>query len=206
MNSKKKYYIAIALILSSYLFGTICIQLGVWPYLANFTWFQMLLSAGLLFWIEDDRDKIKLFQFFIPSYLIGYMVEVLGINTGVIFGNYEYGKALGVKLFDTPLMIGVNWFILCYVANDLLDRLKLPKLLHLLLAAALITATDYIIEPDAIRHNMWNWFGEDVPLKNYIAWYIVSLVIGVFYLWIKPSNSRLSFVLYACMLIFFLLR
>jgi len=206
MNNNQKYYIALGLIISSYLFGTICIQLGVWPYLANFTWFQMLLSAALLFWIEDDSNKIKLFQFFIPSYLIGYLTEVVGINTGLIFGDYEYGAALGVKLFDTPLMIGVNWFIVCFAVNDLLNRLKLHKIIHLLLAAAIITATDYIIEPDAIRHNMWNWFGEDVPLKNYITWYVVSLGIGIFYLWIKPNNSRLSLVIYTCMLIFFLVK
>lgn len=206
MNNEKKYYIALGLILSSYLFGTICIQLGFWPYLVNFTWFQMLLSAGALFAIEEDVNKVKLFQFFIPSYLIGYLTEVVGINTGLIFGNYEYGAALGVKLFGTPLMIGVNWFIVCFVVNDLLDRLNLPKVIHLITAAALITATDYIIEPDAIRHNMWNWFGEAIPLKNYITWYFVSLIIGVFYLWIKPNHSKLSFILYACMVIFFLLR
>ena len=38
--------------------------------------------------------------------------EILGVKFGIIFGDYEYGNALGYKIFEVPLLIGANWAIL----------------------------------------------------------------------------------------------
>jgi putative membrane protein len=36
-------------------------------------------------------------------------LEVVGVKTGLIFGEYKYGSTLGIKLFEVPLIIGFNW-------------------------------------------------------------------------------------------------
>ena len=40
------------------------------------------------------------------------LTEAIGVNTGLLFGTYEYGANLGFKIFGVPLIIGVNWTVL----------------------------------------------------------------------------------------------
>ena len=42
---------------------------------------------------------------------ITYAVEVIGVQTGFPFGDYQYGTRLGTTLYDTPPMIGVLWLL-----------------------------------------------------------------------------------------------
>lgn len=46
-----------------------------------------------------------------------FLVEAVGVNTGKIFGSYSYGSALGPRLWNTPVIIGLNWFVLIYCTN-----------------------------------------------------------------------------------------
>ncbi|MFN2335752.1 MAG: carotenoid biosynthesis protein, partial [Bacteroidales bacterium] len=46
-----------------------------------------------------------------------FLIEAVGVNTGRIFGTYTYGKALGPALWNTPVIIGLNWFLLIYCTN-----------------------------------------------------------------------------------------
>ena len=74
--------------------------------------------------------KIKMLRFFIFAFSIGFLVEVIGVNYGIIFGNYTYGKVLGFKVLNVPLMIGVNWFFLsiaCGGISDIFFNKLLPK-------------------------------------------------------------------------------
>ena len=45
------------------------------------------------------------------SFLIGFFSEYLGVNYGLIFGNYVYGSSLGIKIYDVPILIAANWSI-----------------------------------------------------------------------------------------------
>ena len=50
-------------------------------------------------------------------FAVGVSVEIMGINTGILFGDYTYGDVLGFKLRDVPVLIGVNWFIIIYCSG-----------------------------------------------------------------------------------------
>ncbi|HMP29370.1 MAG TPA: carotenoid biosynthesis protein, partial [Saprospiraceae bacterium] len=143
------------LIISSYVFGIICIQFAVWPQLVNLTWFQMMLSCGLILYTYPQTNKNSILIFFIVSYFVGFIVEIIGVQSGLLFGTYYYGEVLGWKILDTPIVIGINWFLVTYAVNQLVDFLKLNKLGHSFVAASAITALDYLIEPDAIKLGMW---------------------------------------------------
>ena len=41
--------------------------------------------------------------------LIGFIFEIIGVKTGLIFGHYKYCNGLGTKVFDVPLIISLNW-------------------------------------------------------------------------------------------------
>ena len=204
------YSIFTFLIVSSYAFGFICIQLGYWPYLVEFTWFQMLLTAAALIWYhgyEKPEQRRNFLAFFAASALIGYFIEVLGVNTGKVFGVYTYGEVLGIKWLETPLMIGVNWFLVSFVVNQVLNRRDWPMWIHTFLAAAVITALDVLIEPTAIATGMWSWENDVVPMQNYIAWFGVSLMISALYKVLGPyENERYSPLILWCMLLFFGLK
>ena len=44
--------------------------------------------------------------------------EILGVNYGLIFGDYIYLDNLGYKVFGVPVIIGVNWIILTYISGS----------------------------------------------------------------------------------------
>lgn len=50
-------------------------------------------------------------------FIASFLVEAVGVNTGMIFGSYSYGSALGPRLWNTPVIIGLNWFVLIYCTN-----------------------------------------------------------------------------------------
>lgn len=114
--------------------------------------------------------------------LTGFFMEVAGVHTGLVFGEYAYGKTLGWKLIDVPLTIGLNWFLLVYLIAVVLDRLRDPWVFALA-GALMMTVLDVLIEPVAIRLDFWSWSGNSIPLQNYIAWYLLSLVLFRFFRW-----------------------
>jgi len=111
-------------------------------------------------------------------YIFGFLVEALGVATGFPFGNYQYGTILGFKLLQTPILIGVNWLILILCVSDFVSPLKrIGKTAIVITASICMVALDFLIEIVAIKYNWWNWYGEPVPVKNYIGWFLVSIAM-----------------------------
>ena len=113
--------------------------------------------------------------------LAGLGVEVLGVQTGLIFGEYSYGPVLGVKIGEVPLMIALNWVLLIYCSYFLAGKLFRAALPKIALAAALMVGMDVLMEPVAIDLNMWNWEVEIPPLQNYAAWFFISFLFAGFF-------------------------
>lgn len=199
-------YIPYFLVASSYIFGIICIQLSYWLWLVNLSWFQMLLSSILIIYTFPDQNPKPILWYVLVSGLTGFFIEVLGVNTGAIFGVYQYGQVLGWKIWGTPLVIGLNWFLVTYCVNQVVSLAKLKPLLHAIIAAIVITAFDYLIEPDAIRLEMWTWEGGEIPLKNYAAWWIVSFWLSYYYTLLKLPRHTFSYLLLFLMVIFFMIK
>lgn len=107
----------------------------------------------------------------------GYLIEVLGVKTGMVFGEYAYGQVLGPMLWDTPLVIGLNWLLLVYATGNLAVRLNLPKVLQAGIAALGMTLLDVMIEPVAMRLGFWSWGWGTVPLQNYLAWFLAGFLL-----------------------------
>lgn len=157
------------------------------PWFEAATPFNLVLSAILLFYFHRDWSAHFIF-FMVFTFLAGYWIEVLGVKTQLIFGAYFYKTALGFKVLDVPLIIGINWLILAYAAGIIFHPLKSPFMIKSMLAAALMTGMDYIIEPVAIAHNFWDWAGHQVPMQNYLAWYLVSLTLEIIF-YLLPFNK-----------------
>ncbi len=165
----------------------------------------LLLSAAiLLFFHRKWRSTDAIVLLFIA--ITGYLIEVLGVLTGHVFGVYEYGSALGFKLFGTPLIIGLNWMMLTYCVYAIMEDTKLFWPLKALTAAVLMVAYDVVMEPVAIRLDMWDWpLNSAVPMQNYQAWFIISLVfLAAMHLAKINTGNRVAPWLFGVQFAFFL--
>lgn len=135
---------------------------------------HLLLMLLLMLISQQERNR-DFFLFVSITYLAGYAVEFLGVHSGMIFGAYQYGPTLGIKLAEIPLLIGVNWVLLIYSAGLFIHSLGWENLwIKSAAGAVLLVCLDILIEPVAIRFNYWNWTQGIIPLQNYIAWLLVS--------------------------------
>lgn len=144
-------------------------------YFRSLTPVNLLLSAFLVL-VMSGQGSARFFLTMLLVALAGWLVEVAGVNTGLIFGHYHYGGALGYKIFATPLLIGVNWALLIYATNQCVRFTN--KYLNLFIAALLMLGLDFFIEQSAARFDFWYWRGGHIPLQNYIAWFIISLMMN----------------------------
>lgn len=175
---------------------------------ALFQWltpFNLLATAAIIFHFEDKKNSAYLFFIFI-TFLLGYFIEVAGVHTGVIFGEYSYGATLGIKLFEVPLSIGLNWAILVYATGLLSDKIPIPKILKAMVAALMMVVLDLLIEPVAIAQDFWSWNNHSIPLQNYLAWFLVALGLHLIYQYLQFSkNNPLAIKLLYIQLLFFAL-
>ena len=164
----------------------------------------LLSTAILLFFHRKWRSTDAVILLFIA--IIGYLIEVLGVYTGHIFGVYEYGDTLGFKLFGTPLIIGLNWMMLVYCTYAIMEDTRLFWPLKALTAAVLMVAYDVVMEPVAIRLDMWSWPPNNiVPMQNYQAWFIISMVfLAAMHLAKVKTRNRVAPWLFGVQFAFFL--
>ncbi len=165
---------------------------------------SILLSVAILLFFHGKwRSADAILLVFIA--IIGYLVEVLGVLTGHVFGSYWYGDALGLQAFGTPLIIGLNWMMLIYCVYTIMEGTRLFWPLKALTAAILMVAYDLVMEPVAMRLDMWDWQGGIVPLQNYQAWFIISLVfLSSMHLAKIRTNNRVAAWLFGVQFVFFL--
>jgi len=134
---------------------------------------SLLLLVSIFLLYHKNRDK-KLWVVMSLIFLAGFGIEVAGVQTGKIFGVYEYGRTLGLKIAGVPLIIGINWVLMVYGGLALASLTGLGRILVSLLAALIMTGSDFFIEKFAIMSDMWSWQHSEPPLQNYISWLIIS--------------------------------
>ena len=165
---------------------------------------NLLITAGLLFWNHESFSEKTIWVLLI-AFFGGIGIEILGVATGTIFGEYAYGEVLGPKIAGAPFMIGVNWAILLFASAGLAKRFFKTRWKQLLFGASLMVLIDIFIEPIAITLDWWNWSAGVPGLLNYIAWFAVSLVMHAFYVsLIKDEKNPLAAPVYIIQFTFFL--
>jgi putative membrane protein len=175
-----------------YFFGVLGMLSPAAAWFVSMTPLSLLLSF-LTLWLHQEKHTSKTRMFWIVAFLVGFGIEVIGVNTGWPFGHYVYGNVLGPKLMNTPLMLGVNWTLITYTSFYVFDKVapKLSTYLFLPLAALIPTAIDYLIEPVAIALGMWTWPSTTTPpLQNYVGWYVTSLVLAIVWRWTMPRSLK----------------
>lgn len=164
----------------------------------------MLLFSLFLVLVEEERVVRKNSLVIILIGVFGFGAEALGVNTGVLFGDYEYGTVLGPKLFGVPFLIATNWVMLCIAAYSISTRVTTNSYLQAALSASMVTAFDMILEPVAIKYRWWWWQDVSVPIYNYVTWFVLAFL---FVLMLSSGNKSAmgrSFYLIIIQTLFFI--
>lgn len=171
----------------------------------QFTPLALALSLLIVLIFAESSYTPKSILIFTLIAVLGYFIEVIGIHTHRIFGFYTYGKTLGFGLFDTPLIIGFNWLFLVYTSSSIFERVDLHNGLKIVFASLIMLVYDIVIEPVAIKTDMWSWANSIIPMQNYIAWFLLALLFHSILKWgrINTKNPIAPWVL-LCQFIFFL--
>jgi len=165
-----------------------------------------LMISSVLLMIYHQGSLFRLFFFLVLSAAIGILAEMIGVHTGLLFGNYQYGETLGFKLAEVPLIIGINWFMLSYAFGIIVQDFKLPSYLKPAIAALLMTLLDSIIEPVATKLDYWTWESNQIPISNFIGWFAIALLIQLlFQKIIKKSENQVAFSLILFQAIYFII-
>jgi putative membrane protein len=202
-----KKRIAILFLVIIYAVGFVGIGLGLMPDLVYGTPVNLLISLVVVLFFDTHKAK-SLLWFGLLVFILGYGIEVIGIQTGKIFGTYSYGDILGFKLWNTPLMIGINWLLLVITAGNLVDQIfsKNSQYLKIVIAATLMLFLDYLIEPVAIHWTMWVWENIEVPLQNYIAWWLIAAVMfTIYYYFLGKQVNKVASAVFIIQVGFFAL-
>jgi bisanhydrobacterioruberin hydratase len=176
-------------------------------FFVGFTAVNLLLMFILLLWNETEL-RFTYLKAILFAFVAGLFAEIIGVNTGILFGDYHYSKIFGEKLMGVPILIGLNWFCIVYASFQVV--LKFIKLAHLngfaiaFLTAFLATLFDFVMEPVAIELGFWQWHTPEIPFLNYACWFIISFLIALFFHWIGvKKNNPFAVYLFFIQLLFF---
>ncbi len=200
---KKKEAVLILLLLIFYSVGTLGICFGNKAYFLSLSPWNLLLSFVLLL-VSYRKLNSKTFFVFTIVAIVGFVAELIGVKTGLLFGDYSYGNNLGFKLFDVPLIIAINWLMLSLASISLFLKLPLPKWTIALLSASLMTLLDYLIEPVAVKSDFWSWSTGVIPVYNYVCWWLIAFPLH--FLLLKKNvveQNRVSIGLLIILFLFF---
>ncbi len=123
--------------------------------------------------------------------IVGNVIENIGVLTGYPYGHYYFAGLMGPRLFNVPILLGLAYIGMAYVAFTLARIIlgyfdRPPAGAHIvtlpLVAAFILVAWDLAQDPvwATVLHGwVWRdggpWFG--VPLSNYFGWYLTVFVI-----------------------------
>jgi uncharacterized membrane protein len=114
--------------------------------------------------------------------LLGFIVEWVGLRTGLLFGDYRYTDVLAPLVLGVPLVMISAWLVLVAYVDDLVTRIGWRGPLRIAGGALLLTAIDLIIDPLAAGPlDYWTWTNGGsyygVPAHNFAGWFLAGGII-----------------------------
>ncbi len=206
MNQSNLKYIGIGMLWLIHISAFVGIKLGYDNFFLPLSPYNLLYVSllTLLFYPIKHRSQILLF---FGISVIGFIIEVLGVATGQIFGKYTYGNNLGFKIADVPLIIGINWGVLSFVCAGLAKHLSLKNIyIKAIIGSLLMLTFDFFIEQSAPTFDFWEFKISPVPLQNYITWFVLGFIFNLGVLKINfKSDLQLCVHVYSVQFLFFML-
>ncbi|MDZ7876517.1 MAG: carotenoid biosynthesis protein [Saprospiraceae bacterium] len=191
-----------------YIVGIAGFLFKIHPDFPRLTPINLCVSLGVSLFFHPNWSP-KFIIWCLLTMIVSFFIEVLGVQTGQIFGHYKYGETLGFKYLNTPLSISINWLLTAYAAAALVSLATKDSthwLVKSVLSAALMVSLDSFIEPVAPRIDMWAWKNGIVPSQNYIGWFLTALPLQMlFFFFIGSARNKVAAAVLILQFIFFLI-
>ena len=187
MKAKNRLYFDLVLIAVIHLAGIIGIYFLDSIFFLRTSSVSILVPLFLFCYRSNLTNKDALL--FASVFMIGYTAEFLGVNYQILFGDYSYGRSLGVKLFEVSVIIGCNWLLLALISQAIIKRIFVNEWLVIIFSSLLMVLIDLYIEPVAPLLDFWEFKENIVPFSNYRDWFMIALIIQII---LKYRNSRVN--------------
>jgi putative membrane protein len=176
------------------------------PLMIRLTPWVLLIFGSLVVLHVNPQPQQRALLWIGGTYIFTFIMEALGVATGLIFGGYVYGSSLGFQFFQVPVVIGFNWTIIVLALSGEVFRIVKNPILGGLLAGLGALVFDWVMEPAAISLDYWHWDGGSIPLQNYLAWFGIAALCSWLYGKLRiRTQSRLGILYVLIQLIFFIL-
>lgn len=181
--------------------------------------FTLVFMVFSLLHCARCNGSMRTTLFFSASAIVSFLMEEIGVRTGLVYGPYHYGDLLGFKLGHVPAIIPLAWFMMIYpswaTARALMRGVDMRSAQGMaavaLVAAMVMTAWDTVMDPGMASAGNWIWerggpyFG--VPIRNYFGWllttFLVYVAAGLIWRWrihissVSRGFSALPLIVYA---------
>jgi putative membrane protein len=126
----------------------------------------------------------------------GLAVEMLGVHTGLPFGDYRYTGGLGPSVAAVPVVIGAAWVMMTRPAMAVAATLAGGYAGRVAIAAVALASWDVFLDPQMVDARHWRWSRPtphlpgvaDVPLSNFGGWLLVALVLMAILMAVAPAR------------------
>jgi bisanhydrobacterioruberin hydratase len=163
-----------------------------------------LVFTSFVFLIHQPIQKSAYFSRFVGLIVVGFVAEVVGVKTGLVFGEYSYGTSLGYALLGVPLTISLNWALLINSGILITRSISSHNLSNALLSASIITGVDLLIEQTAAQMDFWYFKGGGAGIHNYIAWFVISFFASLFFQkQVGTGDKRIALIILGLQVFFF---
>ncbi|WP_299211284.1 carotenoid biosynthesis protein [uncultured Aquimarina sp.] len=209
MNRIVKYIVNEGLPITFIVFYCVGLTLYFTPFTHNLfiiiTPFTLVLVSVAVF-SHHKEWNIKTITVLASIFILSIVIEIIGVATGKLFGVYEYGRGLGVKIADVPIIIGLNWVFLTYASNSIISKYTSKNILIIVGAASLMVLYDILLEKAAPLMDMWVFSKNDPPINNYLAWFLLALIFNwVIQMFRVNTNNRPARWLFFVQFVFFII-
>jgi putative membrane protein len=112
--------------------------------------------------------------------VFGYLIEGFGVATGVPYGEFHYGDAMGPTILGlVPYLLPLSYVPLVIGTVATVSGTG-TALRRIVLGGLLLVVIDGVLDPGAVALGFWIWPGGGpyygVPLSNYGGWLISGLI------------------------------
>lgn len=137
---------------------------------------------------------------------LSFICEIIGVNSGILFGSYEYGNNLAPLIFGVPLVIGLNWFVLTISCGNISHYIfSKNKIFSISFGSFLMLILDFVMEQVSGNIDFW-YFNDKNLLFNYITWFLLGLLNQYIYQsFMNKKNLIISINIYFSFFVFFLI-
>jgi putative membrane protein len=146
----------------------------------EYNWYikRNMLEARLI-----KAQQKKFYGWIFLVFVLSVIIENIGVVTGTVFGEYTYSQVLSPFIGFVPLAIGFAWINTLVPSMMITERIIKPqkdfsKWIASALVGLLMVAFDFVLEEAAIELNYWSWENNQVPIQNYLAWYILGFLFA----------------------------